>query len=64
MSVNTDRSSIEIVPVKEDLRPAFILDDVREANLFRIKASSVSGVPMFALNRVKDFSVSVSKCLF
>jgi hypothetical protein len=58
---NIDMSNIEIAPAKEDLRPAFALDDVQEADFFRIKAQSVPGTPVFALNRVKDFSVSASK---
>jgi polygalacturonase len=58
---NVDMSNIEIVPAKEDLRPAFTLDDVQGADFFRIKVPAASGAPVFALNRVKDFSVSASK---
>ncbi len=58
---NIDMSNIEIAPAAEDLRPAFALDEVQGADFFRVKAPTASGVPMFALNRVKDFSVSASK---
>ena len=39
---NIDMSNIEIVPLKEDLRPAFALVDVEHADFFRIKAAGQS----------------------
>ena len=41
----------------EDLRPAFVLDDVQDADFFRIKVPHVADVPAFALHRVSDLSV-------
>jgi len=58
---NIDMSNIEICPQKEDLRPAFVLNDVEGADFFRIKAPKVAGVPMFVLNNVTDFTVARSK---
>ncbi len=49
--------NIEIRTEKEDLRPAFILDDVQDADFFRIKVPHVAGVPAFSLHGVSDFSV-------
>jgi polygalacturonase len=49
--------NIEIRADKEDLRPAFVLDDVHDADFFRIKVPQVAGVPAFALRNVSDFSV-------
>ena len=49
--------NIEIRTEKEDLRPAFVLDDVQDAEFFRIKTPRVAGAPVFALNKVSDFSV-------
>ncbi len=50
-------SNIEIHPAKEDLRPAFVLDDVHGAEFFRIKTPRVEGAALFALHDVTDFSV-------
>jgi polygalacturonase len=48
--------NIEIRAEKDDLRPVFVLDDVQDADFFRIKAPRVAGVPEFALHNVSDFS--------
>lgn len=34
---------IDIQPVKEDLRPAFVLDQVEQADFFRIRTLRVAG---------------------
>ena len=49
--------NIEIRTEKDDLRPAFVLDDVEDADFFRIKVPQVAGVPEFALHKVSDFVV-------
>ncbi len=49
--------NIDIQPVKEDLRPAFVLDQVEQADFFRIRTPRVAGVPVFALSTVSAFSV-------
>ena len=49
--------NIEIRAAKDDLRPAFVLEDVEGADFFRIKASQAAGVPAFALRKVSDFAV-------
>jgi polygalacturonase len=54
---------IKIASEKEDARPAFVLDDVQQADFFHIKTPKVSGVPTFALNNVEDFSVERSRPL-
>jgi polygalacturonase len=48
--------NIEIRTEQEDLRPAFVLDSVEDADFFRIKVPHVAGAPMFALHNVSDFS--------
>ena len=48
--------NIEIRTEQEDLRPAFVLDNVEDADFFRIKVPHVAGAPMFALHNVSDFS--------
>ena len=54
-------NDVEIQCVKEDARPAFVLDDVTRADFFRVTAPRVQGRPVIVLNNVKDFSVSRSK---
>jgi polygalacturonase len=49
--------NIEIRAEKDDLRPAFVLEDVDGADFFRIKTPQTAGVPEFALHKVKDFAV-------
>jgi polygalacturonase len=49
--------NIEIRAEKEDLRPAFVLDDVEDADFFRIKVPHAEGVPVFALHKVSDLTV-------
>jgi len=49
--------NIEIRTEKDDLRPAFVLDSVEDADFFRIKVPHAAGVPVFALRNVADFVV-------
>ncbi|HZS55588.1 MAG TPA: glycosyl hydrolase family 28-related protein [Bryobacteraceae bacterium] len=53
-------SNIEIVPQKQDLRPAFQLVDVQGGDFFRIETPRVEGVPTFVLDEVSNFSVARS----
>jgi polygalacturonase len=54
---NISLSNVEISSAKEDLRPAFVLDDVQGADFFRLRVPRTNSVPTFALNNVSDFSV-------
>lgn len=56
-----EMEGIKIEHTSEDARPVFVLDDVEGADFGRIKASTDDGVPTFALNQVREFSVSRSK---
>jgi len=49
--------NIEIQTEKDDLRPAFVLDEVADADFFRIKVPQVAGVPEFALHKVSDLAI-------
>ena len=42
--------------LEPDARPAFVLQDVRGAEFFRIRTAQPAGVTTFALNNVDDFS--------
>lgn len=40
---------------EQDLRPAFILDDVKGAEFYNVEARTAADVPTFVLKRVEDF---------
>jgi len=50
-----EMSNVEVSYLKEDLRPAFILNDVKKADFHRVKAQHAPDVPTFVLNNVKEF---------
>ncbi len=56
-----EMNGIKIEHVNEDLRPAFALEDVEEADFGRIKAGTMAGAPTFVLSNVKYFSVFRSR---
>lgn len=49
--------NVKISAIKEDRRPAFVLDDVADADFFRIKVPKVGDAPEFALHNVSDLSI-------
>ena len=56
-----EMSHIEIRCEKEDLRPAFALNDVEGATFICVKADRAQGVPAFAMKRVADLDVYLSR---
>lgn len=50
-------SNIELGYLTEDLRPPFILDDVRGADFQHVKAQHAPEVPTFVLKNVEDFKI-------
>ncbi|HEV3039260.1 MAG TPA: glycoside hydrolase family 28 protein [Candidatus Angelobacter sp.] len=60
---NIQLSNIEIVSAKEDLRPAFVLQEVKGADFFRVRAQHVRETPVFSLKNVADFSLAQSRPL-
>ena len=50
-------SDVEVSFIKDDLRPAFILDHVDGADFQHIRARKTAGSPTFQLNQVKNFSL-------
>lgn len=58
---NIHMSNVEIVYAKEDLRPAFVLQDVQGADFFRVRAQRASTASTFALRQVTDFSIVQSR---
>jgi polygalacturonase len=54
---------VEVRPMKPDVRPGFVLDDVNGAELIHVKLPHTPEVASVVLYNVKDFSVTQSKPL-
>jgi polygalacturonase len=52
-----EMTNVEVSFLKEDLRPAFVLEDVSGAEFNLVKAKHAPGVPTFRLTDVEDFSL-------
>ena len=50
-------SDVGVGYVKEDTRPAFVLDDVKDISLSHVKAKKADGVPEFVLMNVARLSI-------
>jgi len=50
-------TNVEVSTLKEDLRPAFVLDDVKGADFNFVKASHAPQVPVFSLKNVESFNL-------
>jgi len=53
-------NDVEVSYLKDDLRPAFVLDNVKGADFNHVKAQHAEGVPTFVLKSVQDFAVTQS----
>jgi len=60
---NIQFRNVEVVYAKEDARPAFVLQDVKGADFFRVKAQHAPDASTFALKNVADFSLAQSRPL-
>ena len=56
-----EMNGVKIDHLHDDARPAFVLEDVKQAEFGRIKAAADAGTATFALRQVKDFSVFRSR---
>jgi len=59
---NIDFSNVEIACDKPDARPAFWMQDVQGADLFRVKTNNAQS-SVFRLQQVKDFRVFGSRAI-
>jgi polygalacturonase len=50
-------NNVEVSYLKEDLRPAFILDNVIDADFQHVRAQKAEGAPTFILNQVQKFNL-------
>jgi polygalacturonase len=53
-------NGVEVTYLNEDLRPAFLLDSVSQAELDNVKGRHAAGVPTLLLKNVQGFSVRSS----
>jgi polygalacturonase len=53
---NIEFSNVEVSYLKEDLRPAFVLNDVSGADFFNVKAQRAADTFAFVLQNVSDFT--------
>jgi len=60
---NIDLNNVEVSYMKEDLRPAFSLIDVKGAEFKNVRAQRMANAPIFTLKNVEDFSVWQSRGL-
>jgi hypothetical protein len=58
-----EMNDVKIIVQQPDARPAFVLDDVHDADLFRIKTPKTSGVPTFVLKNVEHFKLTQSNAV-
>ncbi len=54
-------NNVEVGYMGKEIRPAIIMDDVKDADLFRIKAQTVPGTKSIVLNNVEGFSIQASE---
>jgi len=52
-----DLSGIQISYMKEDLRPAFLLEAIKGVALYHIRAQHATDAPTFTLKQVEDFNL-------
>ena len=52
-----EMNDVKILVQQPDARPAFVLDDVQQADLFRIKTPQTPNAPAFVLKNVEDFKI-------
>ena len=53
--------NVEVRYEQQDLRPAFALRDVVDADFHHVKADKAAGAPTFVLDDVSDFRVTTSR---
>ncbi|MFI5129717.1 MAG: glycoside hydrolase family 28 protein [Chitinophagales bacterium] len=54
-------NNVEVSYLGNEVRPAIVMVDVKQADLFRVSAQTVPGVKTIVLNNVEEFSMTESK---
>jgi Pectate lyase superfamily protein len=57
---NITMNNVAVSYLQQEVRPAFVLDDVKGIYFSQVKAQAVTGVKMFVLKNVRDFSLRES----
>jgi len=52
-----EMTNVEVSYLKEDLRPAFMLEDVKGAEFNLVKGQHAPGVPVLRVKNVADFTL-------
>ena len=60
---NLEMNNVEVSYLNEDVRPPFVLNDVKGADFYRLKAQRAANIPTFVLSEVEDLSVQQSASL-
>jgi polygalacturonase len=55
-----DLENIKIQFIKEDLRPAFVINDARSVEFRNVKLRTTNGIPSFSIKNVEEFRISTS----
>jgi polygalacturonase len=58
-----EMNDVEVKYMKPDLRPQFVLNDVKDAEFNNIKAQPLADVPTFVMSNVENFSIVQSRPL-
>ena len=58
-----EMDNVEVSFMKEDLRPAFVLNNVRRADFHRLRAQQAAEVPIFVFRNIEDFNGQHSRPL-
>ena len=53
--------NVELRTLKDDARPAFVLDNVEHADFIHVRTQGASAGRVFALKNVRDFSLDLSR---
>ena len=51
-------NNVQVTPIKPDQRPPIVLNDVKDADFYRVKAPRADGVPFATLKDVQQLGVS------
>jgi hypothetical protein len=60
-TTGVELNSVDVSFMKEDLRPAFVLDQVKGVDFQHVKAQKAAGAPTFVLQNAEDVSVNDTK---
>jgi polygalacturonase len=56
-----EMTNVEVIAAKDDVRPAFVLDDVKNSDFSRIKVPANANAGTFVLKHVEDFTLTNCK---